>query len=552
MDEFDKYLDKLKELAAENNRLSNIRDNYNEILDKLCSMNLMDIPYEDYRSFCNLNKVFINRKDIHFPSSRLSLAQGSIKYILDMMEIVWNKFFFEQKIATNLLKEIDYKGKPLQEIFSEFKGFTAADVETEKKKVNTLFQDFILPCDIVIDGSNDPLSKIIGIAHEIIKIIMVYYLSRELTVTLLEAWERVQDAIFPFDEFYRDHLIHQIYVFLLGTSLLSKLQKRIIENWKIIENKERNEEEMKRRTFRSWVCASLFHDIGYIGKKIIDIGKSVNRQFFTNLPGVSFSNYSFKISSRNKTLLEYLNLMDKVHTQNEFVYERFKGNKEGAILIQTALNELNHGVLSSYIFWNRVMHDIKNIQPRYINTLIAHFWTRSEEVFRLASTEEASEERKRLSHLIITERTLKAKKQDERLNKIFKQEVDEDIDVSAFAIAVHDVETYVINYYTHPIAYLVLLCDELQNWGRIKVKDKKIIMIRNEYIDCNVFFEEEKSLLINKFEAVTNASDAFLADIVSDVITIRYANFDEEDLIEFKRKLSKLYRNRLKGGPALV
>lgn len=65
-----------------------------------------------------------------------------------------------------------------------------------------------------------------------------------------------------FYEGYRDHLIHQIKVFLLGIYIYEKFPDSIAK----AINKEigLHEKEGKQRFIRRWLAASLFHDVGYV------------------------------------------------------------------------------------------------------------------------------------------------------------------------------------------------------------------------------------------------------------------------------------------------
>ena len=486
-----------------------------------------------------------------------------------MMELVWNTFFFEQKIAKMMQEYEQYDMESIENIFSDIKGFVMTDIISEKELLKELCDRFCLIYDVVNTKEKKGSNNVVLIAYEIINKIMYYYLSKDLTGKLLESWGHIQSIIFPYDEQYRDHLIHQFYVFLIGATILSKLDVRILENWRIIEKVERDEDEMRRRTFRSWVSASMFHDIGYIVKKLLEIEKSIHKNYFLNLPGVEWSNFKLQINDRDDIFKDYLNRIDRVYIENEFAYTRREATGEGALRIKNEICELNHGVLSSYIIWNICRHTIKGIDPRYINTIKAHLKARASIIHEQISVGNVSRSISIKTHLISSEEIIIAKADDDMLNELYKQEIEEDIDIAAFAIAMHDIEEgYVINFFTHPLTFLLLLCDELQDWGRVRVQNNEVHMKSNEFLRCKVFLKneyhqmatyisdfkriEDYCCLISKDNTVTDAARHLVNCLSSDVIVMSYVNISKNDIQNLCSKLKKMFEKRLKNGPSII
>lgn len=557
MNEFDILIEKVAKLNADNSNHINIQGEYRNILVELSRL-LSQIPCEKYRTLCEIRRSFVNQQDLSYPASRLSLVRSSINYILNMMEIVWANLSKDEEQIEELKKDLYSKYGYTQEDY--FRYFIKVDRIKERKTIENLFSKFSFIHDKFNEREDSSSIIIFNIAYEIIINLMSYYLSSETTVNLLKDWERMQEIIFPFDEEYRDHLIHQFYVFLLGANILSKLEKRIIENWKTFD--DRDDPEIKRRTFRAWISASIFHDLGYIATKYKEIGDRVFKQFFSDLHGVQGQQFKIKINPRNEKFSEYLNLMEKVFLLNEFRYYREERTNDRAIKIENAINnEMEHGSLTSYIFWNTIQYDIKNIRLNPIESMKASMSTNAY-LSSIQHDEKTSHEARTL--------IVKANDIDIIRDNEFKNEVLEDIDIASFAIALHKLSSYTkINFLTHPITFLLILCDELQQWGRISFKNQKPVTKPNEFIECKVFLKIDDDVefidylkLFGNIDQYSNllSSDAIgnsieekiVNKISSDVIVIRFAKIEDNYLEKFKKEFKNLFSNRLQNGPSLI
>jgi hypothetical protein len=51
------------------------------------------------------------------------------------------------------------------------------------------------------------------------------------------------------------------------------------------------------------------------------------------------------------------------------------------------------------------------------------------------------------------------------------------------AISLHALESIPVNFTKHPFAYLLILCDELQDWGRPSNRDNEVIKLRKVTIN---------------------------------------------------------------------
>jgi hypothetical protein len=480
----------------------------------------------------------------------MSLAKSSLNYIITSLEIIWKSFYIEHSEVVALTRGANL----------EFTTFTydPYNVNSEKE-IATLTNNMRAFSDIydrIVDVDSYSTAKVFQGMLSISHTLMSYYLSEELMLALLHDWYDLQTILFPLDEEYRDHLLHQFYVFLLGCTILSTLQDSIVRNWKHFEI--RPIQEMQRRTFRSWMSAALFHDVGYVLSKVKSIEDKICERFFPFMQGIKYQAFSTQIGSMSSgsKLHSYMVSMKKIFENNEFTYSRGRQSRKkedtsDAALILKALEDMKHGAVSSYLFWNTIQHDIVNIPQRPIN------------LFRYVLQAAINKRTMAYSpsdppHSAIAD----AQENDNKLHSTFKQEILEDIDVAAYAIAIHDLKGYSkINFYTHPIAFLLVLCDELQQWGRTSFdKNYSPSTCTNECIECKTFIKDRDEDELRRYIAdVTNleaysgqSKDIFVETLGSDIIIVRFDDVTRDYANEFNKRLSELFRSRLVNGPSLI
>jgi hypothetical protein len=546
---FAQYINELNMLTSSNDNFIEKQRKYINLIRKISKLPLTNINPDEYRYFCQLNKYFVKRKDINYPASRLVLVQCSLDYILDMMRIIYERFISERE-------EIEEVSKLYGFAVDFFNSTLKLNYDSEKTELVSLFNKFIIMFDIV-DDEDIFDSDILDIAYLIIETIskpMFHFADGDLAIELFKIWGYLQDIIFPFDQDYRDHLIHQFYVFLLGTTMLSKLQVRIIENW--IHFDIRDTEEVKRRTFRTWFLSSLFHDIGYIAGKLKEISEYVCKHFFSNLPGVECQKFNLKLDFKDKKFSTYLMFMEKISDGNEFIYYRGRSKELNNSKIRKIKKKLDHGLLSSYLLWNAKVSQVDGLPIRPIETIKAQI------SLRFANNKENNNG--------IVKRLHKALLRDNVSHKSIKDEIIEDIEIASYAIAAHTLNNRKVNFIYHPITFLLILCDELQFWGRVSISQKRlIIMPSNEIISCLILFENElystlpnilkgfgnleKYLTFICQKMATNCDEGKFIELFStDVIIIKYANIIETDLVDIISKFRNLFLNRLTNGPSLI
>lgn len=229
----------LEEMTLNESNFRKIQQKYKIICDKLENIDIEEKMFDEYHRFCLVRKYFINQHDIYSPISRLSIVTHSLNYISEMLTLVMDRYFYEYKIINNIYSRYGYNVENLS------KKSLNITPENELLYIKNLLNKFTVIYDRLNEKDDLPNVKLLNIAYKVIEKLMQYYVSEDLTFKLLKTWEHFQGIIFPFDEDYRDHLIHQFYVFLLGASMLPKLQKRILDNWEIYEDKKRPDDEKK-------------------------------------------------------------------------------------------------------------------------------------------------------------------------------------------------------------------------------------------------------------------------------------------------------------------
>lgn len=198
----------------------------------------------------------------------------------------------------------------------------------------------------------------------------------------------------------RDHFIHSVNVFLLGLSIYSqnekyqKFFKDYVKNsaykkyYRFKNNEVTNEEFLYR-----WGIASLFHDIGYpveiIGKQmksfINNSVKSIDKSYNVN-PSIDFKDFNefnsivkqksdFADKFReNYTHAKFLNMFKPTDIMACKIYEDFKDELELKKLTRNLDNFVNtmsdqgfidHGFFSSILVLNSYGYLIQNYEKKY-------------------------------------------------------------------------------------------------------------------------------------------------------------------------------------------
>jgi len=256
-------------------------------------------------------------------------------------------------------------------------------------------------------------------------------------------------------QYYRDHYIHSFNVFLLGYIILNELDKVSgISNFKL---------KHKQSTFNmediisTWVLASTFHDAAY------PIEKSENwlNELFEKYFGIKSD---LKIDEKEITPYLYLDFMKWMCKYNK---------------------DTNTSALANF----------DNVDWKYNSALNTQLVKKDHGVFGALF----------LLHIIgIREQSLN--------NELVKKYLP-----AAHAICTHNMLTK-IDFTTHPYAFLLVLCDELQDWGRPTLREKDYLYLEglrvtnpiNPIIEIRVLISQSRTKylqkMLSKDRLITNSS----------------------------------------------
>lgn len=218
------------------------------------------------------------------------------------------------------------------------------------------------------------------------------------------------EPILQKNKYYRDHFIHSFNVFLLGYYIINKMRE-VFPNKHYFGN---NEDHINL----TWMLTSTFHDVAYPVQET----ESWLNGLFEKFLGVK-PNFSINIGQILPIIyIDFMRLLSKYHSrttqgvlENEFLATDWRFYNE----LGSELTKKNHGVIGALMLCHR---------------------------------------------MAIREGFLKQHpdRDDERNPWNFLR----DHMPACHAISVHDMESIRVLFKKFPFAYLLILCDELQDWGR--------------------------------------------------------------------------------------
>lgn len=232
------------------------------------------------------------------------------------------------------------------------------------------------------------------------------------TYLVFENFNSLEKILFKLPD-YRGHYIHQFNVFLLGYYLINKL----IENEQIKENFRKYTDKINF----VWMLASTFHDMGYpiqelenLFSMFIDMFLKVSTKYHMNIDDILTSNF-----------YNYVEYLSEIHYQ----FTTLNQNQWG----------LNRNCRKDYRFLNLILTKLRAKDHGVISALL-------------------------LIHSVLSKE--KFINREQWLNRDFPFY----IMPACHAISVHNLRTddICITFNETPFAFLLILCDEMQDWGRSK------------------------------------------------------------------------------------
>lgn len=248
------------------------------------------------------------------------------------------------------------------------------------------------------------------------------WVSSDKNPSLFKATKDFEPILRRKDLPYRDHFLHSFNVFLLGYYIINKLHEGYDD-----KNYFGTREQDWNLT---WMLASTFHDVAYPVQEteswlndLFEKFLGVNPNFSLNIAQIVPSIYIdfMKMLSRHQRYhrRDDLALADDLLRIDWFYY-----NELGSGLMRK-----NHGVLGALMLCHRMaIREGFLEQPSPLDFLKNHL-------------------------------------------------------PACHAISVHALESIPVNFTKHPFAYLLILCAELQDWGRPSNMDNEVIELKNVAID---------------------------------------------------------------------
>lgn len=290
--------------------------------------------------------------------------------------------------------------------------------------------------------------------------------------------QRRVENILQRDEEYREHFVHQFQVFLIGTYILDSIYPEISETFK---------SKYECKIENVWLPAATFHDFSY-GLQNFDTWLM---QFFEETLRVKYSQTKENLNILNLDAAMIREaLYDNIKKMvNQLKNEWEKNEKENLIrfFYEKAVRDRNHSVLSAISLLKLYDYaDKKNIKIKESAILQAAIGIGGHDEDIWESLCGCQGYRRSHRDLPTEEkcidgcgRTLWSPKR----NRIYKEKIldgrprnnIENYRCEEWEKAVMDRRLFEkIKFEESPILFLLIYCDNVQDWGRITSSDKKI------------------------------------------------------------------------------
>ena len=313
---------------------------------------------------------------------------------------------------------------------------------------------------------------------------------------------------------YRDHTTHPIYVCFLGLYIYEK-NSTIKDSFSTFIDKNRLTTQEKEDTFISlWLLSSLYHDIGYLleNKKISN--KKVLKKFISKINELlqyplaktpRFCDFGHVAEDTERLYYEKINRKNPNFTIDDIIVENLFDRLQKASTCSYLATKDTNGLKEYYKLKKRGVldHGISSA------LLLMYIWNS----FRESIAEMKTRDIKNFFPRCNAEISFLKKS---KLNSFIKN-----IDVAAQAIALHNISStknaknnaknkltlpnFSISLKDMPLAFLLRLCDELQDWDRphfcapqendVELNSEELSIIASNDGIFLRFFEDEKLFL---------------------------------------------------------
>lgn len=197
----------------------------------------------------------------------------------------------------------------------------------------------------------------------------------------LEAATGFEDLLYGLEEYYRDHTLHSLWVYLIGEHILRDHLPRVHAdlNWYIINDIEKEESSYSPKLFEEakdkekqlckevnkkrdsiWCVMALCHDLGYSLEKLGKLNERVRNVLqFVDLPNFQQIGYSLDIEHQYHVsqFLELMAMEMRIVPSEDLKNVLIKGYRDDSTYwrLCRAFEQKKYGILSSYLIY-KILH----------------------------------------------------------------------------------------------------------------------------------------------------------------------------------------------------
>lgn len=322
--------------------------------------------------------------------------------------------------------------------------------------------------------------------------------------TLYQKFVKIEEALYGLEreeklrERYRDHSIHMFNCFAFGLRIISSMLKQLPSDNKRkglfkVENEDLkvlglpfgSDYVYSTRLFYLWTLISTFHDIAIPFQHMAKIGKGISR--FTEEFGWAFTDPNVSMHNFDSSQLHhYFKLITSLYDGRLKLdakgrkYARPNDHHYLTKLLGREFDLKNHGVMSGFFAWKTI-----------------------EEIFLVG-------------------RDLKYPLDVKQFNTYTEYVLEQDIARAALAISLHGLgkdrkselypKVFPIDFHGFPLAFLIILSDELQEYLRWEgsALEKKIVFNYHPNLDITLYKTNYAVKMIVSFSLDSSMKDSII------------------------------------------
>ena len=315
----------------------------------------------------------------------------------------------------------------------------------------------------------------------------VYFCYIEMFIGGYEKTRRMIELLSEFEENgsgllmkHRDHYSHSVYVFLIGLAIYesNSIYRKAFKNFYNLVD----EKEAAHNFLKYWGLASLFHDIGYPFELPFEQVASyfeVDGDDRKDRPYVAY-----------KGLENFLKISDKVNVELSKLFDGKKFGSTNSLFAHLLTEKLSKTYNFDYDVMKKVLTD-KPIAPNEFGHFMDHAYFSCNVLFNKLFNEMGLE---------VNREYLDALTAILLHNSLYK-----------FSVAHYkDEGNKPFDMNLHPLAFMLMICDELQCWDRTAYgRNSKLELhpmacefdFSNEEINANYIFDENEKAKIDDYIA---------------------------------------------------